>query len=223
MPLALPSWLLPSVPSAKPRMRKAQHPQEGPLLSRKFDTDAHMRRPAKNQKVGGDTDAYTHPAKKQKLHGGRGALVDPVKTSEDASVQNNLPVLRLPAVSAERDTPGLQKCHAEDGMALTGQELAWASPTKATASAGTGTVWGLSSLYQQLFPDDNTLQHSRRIPTKKSGKQADPGRPQKRVQVYESVRASQRCGYCKTCVNRSMKKACLTRRAEMEMAKVAVV
>lgn len=243
MPLALPSWLLPSVPSAKPRVRKAQHPQEGPLPANKpksgRDTDAHMR-PAKKQKVGRDTDAHTHPAKKkQKVSGdadaythaskkqeeprGRHALTDPAKTSEDADNLTNLPVLRMPAMSARDNTPGLGTRHAESNMAAPEKTSIWASPTKAPASARTGAALGLSSLHQQLFPDmDNSL-HSRRMSAKKSVKQADPGRPQKRVQMYESVRASQRCGYCKTCMNRSMKKACLTRRAEMDMAKVAVV
>lgn len=41
-------------------------------------------------------------------------------------------------------------------------------------------------------------------------------RPRKRVQLFGVVKASQRCGHCKTCQNRSLKKACLTRRVEME-------
>lgn len=45
--------------------------------------------------------------------------------------------------------------------------------------------------------------------------QRPPERPRKRVQIFGNVNASQRCGHCKTCQNRSLKKACLTRRAEM--------
>ena len=41
-------------------------------------------------------------------------------------------------------------------------------------------------------------------------------RSRKRVQLFGVVKAAQRCGHCKTCHNRSMKKACLTRRTEME-------
>lgn len=226
MPLALPSWLLPSVPGVKPRMRKAQHPRERPLPTNKprfgRDPNAHTR-PAKKQKVGEDTDAHIHPAKNQEHSRGRDTLTDPAKTSEDADNVTKRPVLRLPAMSARDNTPGLGAGHAEGDMVTPEQGSVWASPTKATASAGTGAVLGCSSLHQQLFPDMDKSQHSRRIATKKSGKQADPGRPQTRVQVYESVRAAQRCGYCKTCMNRSMKKACLTRRAEMDMANVAVV
>lgn len=41
-------------------------------------------------------------------------------------------------------------------------------------------------------------------------------RPRKRFQSFENVSASQRCGHCKTCLKPSTKKACLTRRGEME-------
>lgn len=233
MPLALPTWLMPSVPKAKPRMARAQY-SKGPLPAKKprsgRDTDAHTppaqkqelgegtdahTRPAKKQKLGGDTDAYTHPAKQQKPRGHGEGHTDPAHTREHGDAHTNLPVQGLPTMST-RD--GLGACHDGDAMAQTEQDLFWASPKQATASKGTVAVLGLSSFHHQLFPDVDKSQHGRRISTKKTRKQADPGRPQKRVQMYNSIKASQRCGYCKTCMNRSMKKACLTRRAEMDVA-----
>ena len=40
----------------------------------------------------------------------------------------------------------------------------------------------------------------------------------KRVDRFRKTKASERCGHCKTCMNRSMKKACLVLRARMESA-----
>ena len=38
----------------------------------------------------------------------------------------------------------------------------------------------------------------------------------KRINRFKLIKTSERCGHCKTCLNRTAKKACLTRRAEME-------
>ena len=48
------------------------------------------------------------------------------------------------------------------------------------------------------------------------------GKIVKRVNRFGKVKASERCGHCKTCVNRSMKKACLVLRARMETASLTV-
>lgn len=48
------------------------------------------------------------------------------------------------------------------------------------------------------------------------------GKIVKRVNRFGKVKASERCGHCKTCVNRSMKKACLILRARMETAGLTV-
>lgn len=224
MPLALPAWLMPSVPAGKPRMRQAQHPRQQPQAAKKqkisADSDAHTG-PAKKHQLGGDTDAHTDPVKKQKLAGNTGAHTDPAVQRLQAP-QPPRAAPQPPRAMAPRDgTPRLQTSNTKDHMAQTEQGMFWSSPPKATASTGVVAVLGISSLQQQLFPGVERSQHNIRGLAKKSGKQIDSGRPQKRVQMYESIRASQRCGYCKTCLNRSMKKACLTRRSEMDMANSA--
>ncbi len=52
----------------------------------------------------------------------------------------------------------------------------------------------------------------------KSSRSGGNSKPRKRQQPFQKISASQRCGHCHTCQNLSMKKACLTRRAEMEAA-----
>lgn len=52
----------------------------------------------------------------------------------------------------------------------------------------------------------------------KSSRSGGNNKPRKRQQPFQKISASQRCGHCHTCQNLSMKKACLTRRAEMEAA-----
>lgn len=45
---------------------------------------------------------------------------------------------------------------------------------------------------------------------------AAPAAKKRRVNRYANIREQDRCGHCKTCLNRGMKKACLTRRAEAD-------
>ncbi len=52
----------------------------------------------------------------------------------------------------------------------------------------------------------------------KQSRPAGNTKPRKRHQAFQKISASQRCGHCHTCQNLTMKKACLTRRAEMEAA-----
>ena len=232
MPLALPAWLMPSVPAGKPRTRQAQHPRQQPQAAKKrkisADSDAHTGLANKHQ-LGGNTDTHTDPVKKQKLAGNTGAHTDPpvqrlqAMPPKDDTPRDDTPRDRTPRDGTPRDgIPRLQTSHTKDGIAQTEQGLFWSSPPKATASTGAVAVLGISSLQQQLFPAVERAQHNKRGLAKKSRNQIDSGSPQKRVQMYESIRASQRCGYCKTCLNRSMKKACLTRRSEMDTAKIAV-
>lgn len=47
---------------------------------------------------------------------------------------------------------------------------------------------------------------------------AAPPAKKRRVNRYTNIREQDRCGHCKTCLNRAMKKACLTRRAELDAA-----
>ena len=215
---------MPSVPAGKPRMREAQHHRE----------DAHPE--AKMRKVGTDSDAHTDPAWKHKLGGNIAAHMGPIKKQKVSGntdpvrkqklgghleAYTDTAVQELRAASPRDDSPGLRTSHAKGPMVQTEQDLTWSSPTQTKAPAGTIAVSRLNSWQQPLFSDLDRAQHNGRGPAKKAGKQVESGRPQKRVQLYESIRASQRCGYCKTCLNRSMKKACLTRRAEMNVAKNA--
>lgn len=221
MPSPLPAWLMPSVPTAKPRMREAHRTSEGTQAAKKqkVGSDAHTD-PARNHKLGRDTAAHTGVVTKQKLD----REMNPVKKqklSRDSDVHVSA-VEGLQEVSAGDGSPGLRASHTKDNMVQTEHGLIWSSPTKAGESAGLVAVSSLSSWPQQVFPDVDTAQLNRRSLAKKAGKQIESGRPQKRVQVYQSIRASQRCGYCKTCLNRSMKKACLTRRAEMGVVKNVV-
>lgn len=208
MPSPLPAWLMPSVPTAKPRMREAHPTSEGTQAAKKqkVGSDAHTD-PARNQKLGGDTAAHMGLVTKQKL-------------SRHSDAHVSAPVQGLQEVSDGDGSPGLKASHTQDSMLQTEHELIWSSPTKAGEAAGLVAVPSLSSWPQQLFSDVNGAQLNKRSPVKKARKQIESGRPQKRVQVYQSIRASQRCGYCRTCLNRSMKKACLTRRAEMGVTKM---
>ncbi|KAL0042280.1 hypothetical protein WJX77_008246 [Trebouxia sp. C0004] len=52
----------------------------------------------------------------------------------------------------------------------------------------------------------------------KSPRPAGNTKSRKRYRPFQPISASQRCGHCRTCQKLSMKKACLTRRAEMEAA-----
>lgn len=220
MPSPLPAWLMPAMPTAKPRMREAHHASKGTPAAKKqkvgADSDAHTD-PARNQKPGGNTVAHMGLVTKQKL-ARNVAPVKKQKLSRDSDVHVSAPVQGLQDMSARDDSPGLRASHIKDDMVQTEHDLTWSSPTKAGESVGLVAEPSLSSWPQQLFSDvDRELLNKRGL-AKKARKQMESGRPQKRVQVYKSIRASQRCGYCKTCLNRSMKKACLTRRAEMGVA-----
>ena len=214
MPLALPPWLMPSLPADKPHMRKAQHHRQ----------EAHTA--AKKQKVGTDSDAHTTSARKHKLGRNIAAYTSPVKKQklgEDLEAYVDTAVQGRRAASPGEDSSGLRISHAKGRVVQSEQDQTYISPTQAKASAGTVAASILSSWQQPLISDLDRAQHNGRGPAEKAGKQAESGRSQKRVQMYENIRASQRCGYCKTCLNRSMKKACLTRRAEMDVAKKVVV
>lgn len=213
MPLALPPWLMPSLPADKPRKRDAQHLRQ----------DAHAA--ANKRKVGTDSDAHTNPARKHKLGGNMAAHTGPVKKQKlvgNVQAYLDTAVQGLTVASAVDDNSGLQTSDAKDCVVQTEQDLTCFLPTQAPAFVGTVAASILSSWQQPLFSELDRAQHNGRGPVKKAGKQAESGRPQKRVQMYENIRASQRCGYCKTCLNRSMKKACLTRRAEVDVAKKVV-
>ena len=212
---------MPTVPAGKPRMRQAQHHREDAHPEAKqrqvgTDPDAHTD-PTRKHKLGGNIAAHMGPVKKQKF----GGNTDPVKKQKlggDLQAYMDTAVQGLRAASSRDERSSPLSSHAKDRMVQTEQDLTWSSPTQAKAPAGTIAASRLSSWKQPLFSDLDRAQHTGRGPAKKAGKQVEPGRPQKRVQMYESIRASQRCGYCKTCLNRSMKKACLTRRAEMGVA-----
>ena len=211
MPLALPPWLMPSVPAGKPGK-----PPRG---------DAHPA--VKKWKVGTDSDAHTNSSRKHKLGGKRTSHTGPIKKQklgENLEAYIDTAVQGLKSASPGDNGPDLPTSQAKGRMVQTEQDLTWSSPSQAKASAETVAASFLSSWQQPLFPNVDRAQHNRRGPAKKAGKQlqAESSRPQKRVQMYESIRASQRCGHCKTCLNRSMKKACLTRRAEMDVAKSVV-
>lgn len=62
---------------------------------------------------------------------------------------------------------------------------------------------------------------SKPVPEPQTPRRADAmgGEPhikRRRSNKYGIIRNEERCGQCKTCLNRAMKKACLTRRAELE-------
>lgn len=59
------------------------------------------------------------------------------------------------------------------------------------------------------------ITHEKRM---KQSRPAGNSKPRKRHQPFQKISANQRCGHCRTCQNLTMKKACLTRRAEMEEA-----
>ena len=187
-------------------MRDAQHHKEDahPIAKKRkvgTDSDAHTS-PARKHKLGGNTNAHTGLVKKQKLGGELEAYMD-------AAAQG------LRAASPGDDSPDLRTRDATNQIVQTEQHLTSPSLRQARASAGAVAAPMLSSWQQPLFLDLVREQHNGTGPAKR----AESVRPQKRVQMYESIRASQRCGYCKTCLNRSMKKACLTRRAEMDVAR----
>lgn len=222
MPSPLPVWLMPSVPTAQPCKREAHHTQEGTQAGKKqkVGSDAHTD-PIRNQTLGGDTAAHTGLVTKQKV----GKNMSPIKKqklSRDPDAHVSAPLQGLHDVSAGNDSPGLRASHTQDNVVQTENDLIWSSPTKAGESANLVAVTSLSSWPQQLFSNGDGAHFNKRGPAKKGGNRIESGRPQKRVQMYKSIRASQRCGYCKTCLNRSMKKACLTRRAEMGVARNVV-
>lgn len=223
MPSPLPAWLMPSMPTAKPRMREANHTSKGTQAVKKqkvrADSDVHTD-PARNQKPGGKTAAHMGLVTQQQL----GRNMEPVtkqKLSRDSDVYVSAPVQGLQDISAWDDNPGLRASHIQDNTVQTEHDLIWSSPPKAGESAGLVAV-SSSRSWPHLFSDVGGAHLNKRGPATKARKQIESGRPQKRVQMYKSITASQRCGYCKTCLNRSMKKACLTRRAEMGVAKNVV-
>ena len=153
---------------------------------------------AKKQKFAAGTDTHTDPP----LHDTQGVPAGHAQAgSRQTPVQHHTPAPAL----AEAGLSGMP------------------SPSK-TAASGRPTAAQDTTLFpRQVFADAVGSEHVPKIPEQPAVKaNASIQKSRKRVQSYENVRASQRCGCCKTCLNPSMKKACITRRAEMDAVKVVV-
>lgn len=111
---------------------------------------------------------------------------------------------------------------------MQGTQTATASgPTAAPAAAMLGGGALSQYLLQQSGvpgamkrPVDNRSAKSEQVqpqaPQDTDAAAAVPAAKKRRVNRYSSIREQDRCGHCKTCLNRAMKKACLTRRAEAD-------
>jgi hypothetical protein len=106
--------------------------------------------------------------------------------------------LMLP-ISVSNQTPGVSSVHVS--AALQGHMLVAQAQHQLTSHPKMKQLLGLTpeKRLKQSSPAGNT-------------------KPRKRHQPFQQISASQRCGHCRTCQKLSMKKACLTRRAEMEAA-----
>ncbi len=103
------------------------------------------------------------------------------------------------SISTSNQTPGVAPVHVS--AALQGHMVVAQAQHQLTSHSNMKQLLGLTSekRLKQSRPAGNT-------------------KPRKRHQPFQKIRASQRCGHCRTCQNLTMKKACLTRRAEMEAA-----
>ena len=106
--------------------------------------------------------------------------------------------LMLP-ISTSNQTPGASPVHVS--AALQGQMVVSQAQHQLTAHPKMKQLLGSA-------PEERL----------KQSRPAGKTKPRKRLQPFQKISASQRCGHCHTCQNLTMKKACLTRRAEMEAA-----
>ena len=187
MPSALPAWLLPPSGQA-PKPRGSNH-----------------NRAAKPSDTHTNTPQATHPTK--------------WKPSMPATMHQ----LHSTADASPRTAPAtMQHAYTNPTLPVSGEELA--SHVDLSDGHASGFLEGHKSsvLVPAKRKHASGLGPGRLtgVATKRQLKLHAPlgsiHRPRKRIQLFGVVRASQRCGHCKTCQNRSMKKACLTRRMEME-------
>ena len=150
-----------------------------------------------------NTPPATHPTKrkssmpstKHQLHSS--AVVSPQTTP--ASLQHAYTNLPLPA-SGEQSASHVDLSAGHASGFLKGRKSSVQTQRKHASGLGPGQLTGVATKRQLKLQAPLGITH----------------RARKRVQLFGVVKASQRCGHCKTCQNRSMKKACLTRRMEME-------
>jgi hypothetical protein len=119
-----------------------------------------------------------------------------------------------PAVVAHDEWPWAQ--HAQRmGSVLPGEEALLLTPLK-RPGAGAGARLG-------PFTPPGPGKRHKAVAGPRSD---DPNAPKSgtgrmRVQEFPKVRRGERCGWCHTCTNPQLKKACLTRRQEMEQEAAA--
>ena len=218
MPLALPAWLLPPYPISK-TTRKPKEPKP--------------RQASKKQKQAGDTDALVDYSAQQQEDSAADAHVHLQIGSQQHQTWQLAHGTAEPAgMPTQQEYPGRYiktlskakraKHHAQSQPSTAYTRLGHLpSPPRSNTAAAAGSLdeQNVTLAPRQLFSDLSKPQLAQDGVERPSFSQ--PHAPKKRKQTYEIIRASQRCGHCKTCLNSSMKKACLTRRAEMEATNAA--